>query len=228
MSLSSWWKSLFKKEPVRTEREHPMPLRPMPEAEQEFFRTPVRGTVPRPSRSSYLDRQGYAQPRIPARPYRDYDDGFRADYQARRADQAQLQADLAGAEAALLRDELDEARRREDRAEAEAEAAREHSRLSHELDHHYEGVSQPVDDRPIMPSGALDPTYTANPPQDPTPAPEPPKTDEQFYGRDDDFYSRTSAPPEPTPAYEPPAQETYSAPDPAPSSYDQSSSNDDY
>lgn len=33
-------------------------------------------------------------------------------------------------------------------------------------------AAEPVDDRPIMPSGAVDPTWTANPPQESAPAPE--------------------------------------------------------
>jgi hypothetical protein len=249
MSLSSWWKSLFKKqqEPVRTEpwrveeRGHdyrpPVPprLRQAQAQAERFSRpasapVPVRGTAP-----DYLTRQGYAQ---------GYRSGFGQDYDSLRADQAELALDFASAESALLRDELDASHRREERAEEALDDARDHYRFEddhashlredHEADQSAaETAADPVDDRPILPNGAVDPTYTAYPPQESTP--EPPKTDEQFYGRDADFYgtgSSTPAPdPTPSPSYESPS--SYSAPDPTPSyespstSYESPSSSSD-
>jgi hypothetical protein len=224
MSLSSWWKSLLKKrqEPVRTE---PWRVTPSTPQSERFSRpvsapAPVRGTAPRTPSSGYLERQGYPQGR-----HR----GFEDDQASLLADRLALQQDFAAAESAYLRDELDEAHRRERRAEEALDDVCDdyhfhphfegdhasHLREDHEADQSAaETAAAPVDDRPILPNGAVDPTYTAYPPQESTP--EPPKTDEQFYGRDADFYGTsgsTPAPdPTPSPSYESPS--SYSAPDP--------------
>ena len=261
MSLKTWWKSLFKKpeepssgyraDPAEYPWRTPDPLpssrvyrdeevmdeydrriaRPNRPQEQRFDR-PVRGTAPRVG-SGYLDRQGYAQPSRRSR------DGFAEDAAWLGADQARLDADFAEAEAALLRDEVDAADRARDRAEDAADAARDDYLAHH--GHHHDHVQEDreadqlnvQDDRPILPNGAVDPTYTAYPPQDDqvgrfyagSDTSIPAQTDEQFYGRDSDFYGTSSTPdPTPAPSYEQPAP--YSAPDPAPS-YDPGPSSSD-
>lgn len=203
MSLSSWWKSLFKFKKKPETRTEPWRVtsheEPDPFSEDGFNRTlqiqRFQG-APQVRPSSYLDRQGYPLGRGIS--------GRVRDQEALRADQAKLAADLAEAEVALLQDELDLAEQERERAKAEVDALREHSQLSHELDHHYDheddaashrredfeadlSAAETVDNRPILPSGAVDPTWTANPPQDPTPAPEPApaRTDER---QDADFY----------------------------------------